>query len=156
VLLFAIHRPAELVPLLESGMLQRVLFADEMQQHAFDSLAEADELHDAIARSQPEIAGLLTELAVSEPPPPAALAEEAVFALARHAAERSLSRAESEARIAEREEDIERHARAAANCTLLSELLGPLRDPIAAGVGAAREAALRLVASLMQQELEDG
>ncbi|HTW99176.1 MAG TPA: hypothetical protein VMD59_10380 [Acidimicrobiales bacterium] len=154
MLLLALHRPGDLAPLLEAGVLDRLLFFDDVQRAAFDALAEADELHEAIAAASPEVAVMITELAVSEPPPDSEPAEQTVLGLARHAAERARSRAEAEARLAEQDADSARLARANTSTTLLQDLLALLNDPIAAGA-AAREAAQRLVASLQQQSLEE-
>ncbi len=118
VLLIALHQPGELAPLLDDGVLAPVLFADDRQRRAFDSLASAEQLHDAIATSDDDVAELLRELAVSEPEGMAA--EDAVLALARTAAERALARAKADARLAQQDEDLERHARASADSRMLA------------------------------------
>ncbi len=153
VLLVALHRPGELAPLLDAGICSPLLFADERQRRVFDALAGAEQLHDAIAAAEPDVASMLRELAVSELPETTS-AEDAVLALARTAAEQALSRAGAEARLAERAEDPERYARASADSRMLRELVGPLRDPLEAGEATARQAASALVAWLTRKALE--
>jgi DNA primase len=83
----AIHEPA-----LVSERLHAPLFADPLARSAFDALALAETLHDAIAADMSEDArDLLQRLAVEEPPwgdDPAAYATEVVVALIEAAANR--------------------------------------------------------------------
>ncbi len=62
VLRVAVHRPEDV-----AGMVAPCLFADEVERAAFEALARADTLHEAIAESGPEVAELLGRLAVEEP-----------------------------------------------------------------------------------------
>jgi DNA primase len=58
----AVHRPEAVADRLED-----VLFGDELQRRAFLTLAEADNLHDAIDGASPDVADLLRRVAVEEP-----------------------------------------------------------------------------------------
>jgi DNA primase len=90
----AVHRPDVVADRLEA-----VLFDDELQRAAFDALAGADDLHDAIAsaeESNPSVASLLRRLAVEEP---AADADDVIVTLVRNACRRALAGWESQARL---------------------------------------------------------
>jgi DNA primase len=89
----AVHHP-ELV----ADRLEPVLFADPQQRAAFDALAGADSLHDAIALAEdqaPQAADLLRRLAVEDP---SADADDVVVQLIRIAGRRALAELEAEAR----------------------------------------------------------
>ena len=58
----AVHRPEDV-----ADRLEEVLFVDEVQRRAFGLLVEADNLHQAVDRADPEVAELLRRLAVEEP-----------------------------------------------------------------------------------------
>jgi DNA primase len=58
----AVHRPETVADRLED-----VLFVDDLQRRAFLTLAEADNLHDAIDTAPPDVADLLRRVAVEEP-----------------------------------------------------------------------------------------
>jgi DNA primase len=58
----AVHRPAEVIDRLEG-----ILFVDPLQRRAFEALTRADNLHDAIEDSPPEVAALLRRVTVEEP-----------------------------------------------------------------------------------------
>jgi DNA primase len=58
----AVHRPEAVADRLED-----VLFVDDLQRRAFLTLAEADNLHDAIDGAPPDVADLLRRVAVEEP-----------------------------------------------------------------------------------------
>lgn len=86
----AVHRPD-----LVADRLEAVLFVDELQRRAFDVLAGADSLRDAVDRAQPEVANLLRRLAVEEPmepdDPTVDPADSVVSQLVREATTRALS-----------------------------------------------------------------
>jgi len=91
----AVHQP-ELV----AHRLEAVLFPEALQRAAFEALADADDLHDAIETAEhddPRVAGLLRRLAVEEP---AADADDVVMTLVRHASRRALAEVEAQARLA--------------------------------------------------------
>jgi len=91
----AVHRP-ELV----AARLESALFPDELQRAAFDALAGADDLHEAVEaaeRHDPRVAALLRRLAVEEP---ASDADDVVVTLVRNASRRALAVAEAQARMA--------------------------------------------------------
>jgi DNA primase len=58
----AVHRPETVADRLED-----VLFVDDLQRRAFLTLADADNLHDAIDTAPPDVADLLRRVAVEEP-----------------------------------------------------------------------------------------
>jgi DNA primase len=90
----AVHRP-ELV----AERLEGILFPDELQRAAFEALAGADDLHDAVEtaeRHDPRVAALLRRLAVEEP---ATDADDVVMTLVRNASRRALAVAEAQARM---------------------------------------------------------
>lgn len=89
-LLLAVHEPATMAP-----WLDECLFADETHRVAFRVLAEATDLHEAIAAAPPAAAALVRQLAVEEPE---AEPFGTVLQLVRAAAERALARLETEAR----------------------------------------------------------
>ncbi|HXQ18961.1 MAG TPA: DNA primase [Acidimicrobiales bacterium] len=59
---FAVHRPEAVADRLEA-----VLFVDELQRRAFETLLGADDLHQAIDDAPPDVAELLRRVAVEEP-----------------------------------------------------------------------------------------
>jgi DNA primase len=123
----AIHRPEEI-----NESLQDVLFADDLQREAFGALVDADDLHQAIEGATPEVATLLTRLAVEEP---RSVAEDVLVQLVRDVIRRELVVAAAEAR--ETPEAIEEAASATA-------WLQELDDP-----SLSAEATSRLVAWLV-------
>ncbi len=86
----AIHRPEDV-----GDRLEAALFRDEVQRAAFQSLVDADDLHQAIDRSSPPVQALLVRLTVEEP---TSEPEDVVLQLVRHAARRELRVITSEAR----------------------------------------------------------
>jgi DNA primase len=123
----AIHRPEEI-----GASLQEVLFGDDVQREAFRSLVDTDDLHEAIGGAPPEVANLLTRLAVEEP---RSAAGDVLVQLVRDATRRELVVAAAEAR--ETPEAIEEAASATA-------WLQELDDP-----SLSAEATARLVAWLV-------
>jgi DNA primase len=59
---FAVHRPEAV-----GDRLEAVLFVDELQRRAFQTLLAADDLHQAIDDAPPDVAELLRRVAVEEP-----------------------------------------------------------------------------------------
>jgi DNA primase len=59
---FAVHRPEAVADRLES-----VLFVDDLQRRAFETLLSSDDLHQAIDDAPPDVAELLRRVAVEEP-----------------------------------------------------------------------------------------
>jgi DNA primase len=94
----AVHRP-ELV----ADRLEEVLFADDLQRRAFRALASADNVQDAVAQSDPEVADLLRRLTVEEPLVPddsqTDPADPVVVLLVREASRRALADRQAEARL---------------------------------------------------------
>jgi DNA primase len=88
----AIHRPDEM-----DGRLETVLFADARQRAAFDALAAAETLRDAIDDAPPEVSELLVRLSV-EQPLPGSTPDEIVDHLLRVAVRREIRRMEAESR----------------------------------------------------------
>ncbi len=89
----ALHRP-ELV----ASRLEPLLFGDPVQRAAFEALAEADGLHEALATvdaTAPDVADLLRRLAVEEPTDDA---DAVVVQLVRIASRQVLRRLETDAR----------------------------------------------------------
>jgi len=90
----AVHSP-ELV----AARLEAVLFPDELQRAAFEALAGADDLHEAVEAAEhhdPRVAAMLRRLAVEEP---ASDADDVVVTLVRNASRRALAVAEAQARL---------------------------------------------------------
>lgn len=58
----AVHRPEAVADRLEG-----VLFSDPVQRRAFELLAEADDVHQAMADAPPEVSDVLRRAAVEEP-----------------------------------------------------------------------------------------
>jgi hypothetical protein len=86
----AIHRPDEVAHRLEAA-----LFTDELQRAAFVTLVDADDLHQAIDSSPPQVRALLVRLTVEEPISDAA---GVVAQLVRQATLREIVEVEREAR----------------------------------------------------------
>ncbi len=84
----AIHRPSEM-----ADRLSEVLFRDETQRAAYVALVGADDLHEAIDSSPPEVAELLVRLTVEEP---RAAADEVVVQLVRDGVRREMAVASAE------------------------------------------------------------
>ena len=90
----AVHRPERVADRLEA-----LLFPDELQRAAFEALAGADDLHEAVEAAEdhdPRVASLLRRLAVEEP---ATDADDVVVTLVRNASRRALAVAEAQARL---------------------------------------------------------
>jgi hypothetical protein len=90
----AVHDPDRI-----GERLERFLFIDELQARAFDALASAETISQAIAlvdEDDPEVASLLRRLTVEES---AADADDCVVQLIRAAAHRSLVALQAEARL---------------------------------------------------------
>ncbi len=139
----AVHRP-ELV----ADRLEEVLFVDELQRRTFTVLASADDLQDAIAGADPDVADLLRRIAVEELLPPdgnvADPIDAVVAQLLREAVRRPLADLQSEARAdpSDRPDLMEESARIR---RLLLDLEVPDRG---------RDAADRLVAWLLSRAEE--
>jgi DNA primase len=86
----AIHRPDDV-----GTRLDPVLFRDDLQRAAFEALVDADDLHEAIDSSAPEVRALLVRLTVEEP---VGEPDEVVLQLVRDAARRELTVITGEAR----------------------------------------------------------
>ncbi len=150
-LALAVHRPAEVAELFDA-----VLFTDPLQREAFEVLASASELHEAIAASSPSVADLLLRIAVAD------LETDAdplgtFVALARAAAETSLAAFGREARAAERSGSpagTREHLEQSGVVRRDLELLRDAGDSLGPGAPAI-DAAKRLVAWMVQRE-EDG
>ncbi len=148
-LLLAIHRPDRVAHLLEE-----VLFTDPLQRAAFVALRDAETLHEALARAEPEAAELLGRLAAGgaadELDP-----EGTVIRLVREAGRSVLHGLERDARLASSREDGEMAWRqaTAAHAWLRGQLAA--LDELGAseaGTPAALEAAMGLVAWLAQRQ----
>jgi len=115
----AVHRP-ELV----AHRLESVLFVDPVQRAAFDVLAEADDVHDALAvaeRGEAQVGQLLRRLMVEEP---SADADDVIMQLVRIASRRALADVEAQARLSP--DDLPELARVAAS---VRRDLEDLEDP---------------------------
>ncbi|MDQ4072392.1 MAG: toprim domain-containing protein, partial [Actinomycetota bacterium] len=133
----AVHRPERV-----AGRLEGVLFAGEVTRSAFESLAAAGNLSNAIASSSPEAAALLGRIAVEEAE---ADPDDVVARLVEHAASRALVEVRARARRAVSPTDY------APIITWLKLNVEQLRDP------ASRvEASKQLVAWLVQFGQEGG
>jgi DNA primase len=86
----AIHRPDDV-----GDRLQAPLFRDGLQRAAFQALVDADDLHEAIDGSPPEVRALLVRLTVEEP---VGEPDEVVVQLVRDAVRRELTLLTAEAR----------------------------------------------------------
>ncbi|MHB1781685.1 MAG: DNA primase [Acidimicrobiales bacterium] len=150
-LALAVHRPVEVAELFDA-----VLFTDPLQREAFEVLASASELHEAIAASAPSVADLLLRIAVAD------LETDAdplgtFVALTRAAAEAALAAFGREARAAERSGSpagTREHLEKSGVVRRDLELLRDAGDSLGPGVPAI-DAAKRLVAWMVQRE-EDG
>ncbi|HEV3266147.1 MAG TPA: DNA primase [Acidimicrobiales bacterium] len=117
----AIHRPEDVAHRLEAA-----LFSDDLQRAAFQALMAADDLHQAIDTSTPEVRAMLVRLTVEEPK---GEPDEVVSQLVRDAVRRQLSLATREARTS---------AEAAAEAAAASVWVQELDDPSAAAAATAR------------------
>jgi DNA primase len=89
-----VHRPERV-----SDRLEPVLFPDELQRAAYQALAGAVDLHQAVESAEegdPRVASLLRRLAVEEP---ATDADDVVVTLVRNASRRALTVSEAQARM---------------------------------------------------------
>lgn len=86
----AIHRPDDV-----GDRLEAALFSDDLQREVFRSLVSADDLHQAIDDSSPEVRALLVRLTVEEP---RGEPDDVVRQLVRDAARRELHLVTAEAR----------------------------------------------------------
>jgi DNA primase len=133
----AVHRPESV-----AGRLEGVLFAGAATRAAFESLAGAGSLSDAIARSSPDAAALLRRIAVEEAD---ADPDDVVGRLVEHAASRALVEVQAMARRSVSPTDY------APTSTWLKLSIEQLRDP------ASRvEASKQLVAWLVEFGQEGG
>ena len=146
-LALAVHDPASM-----AGRLDGCLFADPTQRAAFEALAGAASLHEAIEAADDDVADLLRQLAVIEPE---ADADETVIALARTAAQVALGEIEADARQADASGDPERLAAAGAAISWLKLQLETLQDPNTEGgpPAGATEMTAGLVAWLAQRHV---
>jgi DNA primase len=88
----ALHKPESV-----AARLEPFLFADPLQRQAFEALASAESLQDAMdATTDDELAGLLRRLVVEEP---TAEADDVVVQLVRIASRRVLAELQAEARV---------------------------------------------------------
>jgi len=90
----AVHRPDSV-----AARLEPFVFLDPLQRHAFEILAETEDLQQALDLAEerdPELAGLLRRLMVEEP---TADADDVVVQLVRIASRRALADVETEARL---------------------------------------------------------
>jgi DNA primase len=97
----AVHRPGDLAAHLrldDPPRLAGVLFTDPVYRNAFIALLGATTLHDALATSDPDVAGLLSRLALEETD---AEGDDVLCLLVRNAGVRTLQRLESDARVSE-------------------------------------------------------
>jgi DNA primase len=133
----AIHRPEDV-----ADRLEPVLFSDAVQRAAFDELASASTLHEAIARADPDVAALLERLAVEDA---RADADEIVTRLVDLAACRALAELESDARTSD-----DRALEVAPITTWLRLKIEELRQP-----GTAVEAVDGLLPWLVEAAQED-
>jgi len=140
----AIHRPEAV-----AHLFHEVIFSDPIQRAAYRVLAEATELHEAIAASPPEVADLLRRLTVidleSDADP-----EGTYIALVRVAAHRELVALNSEARQGGDGSDSERLRTVAVVMEDLEQLRDNTDGPV--NEAGAIEAAGRLVAWLVRRE----
>lgn len=125
------------------------MFADPLQRAAFEALASARELHEAIARAEPEVSDLLSRLAVEEPPEPGDL-DGTLAALVRHAVEHELRAVQAESRQATDDSAADRASRESA---FAKQQLEVMHAAMTNGVPsrAASEARGRLVAWLKER-----
>ncbi|MGH9169792.1 MAG: DNA primase [Acidimicrobiales bacterium] len=123
-LALAVHQPAVMAPRLDVS-----LFVDPVQRAAYEALASAASLHEAIEAASEPAADLLRRLAVSEP---AASSDQTVVALVRTATTRAVGDLESDARKAEAAGQDDLLMQAAATLQWVKPLLQMLSDP---GVG---------------------
>jgi DNA primase len=93
VLRLAVHRPEAVATVLED-----LLFDDDVNRAAFQALAEADTLHDAIEQAGPEASALLSRLAVEEAD---AEADDVIALVVRRATLRALTGLEAQARASQ-------------------------------------------------------
>jgi len=139
----AVHRPD-----LVAGRLDDALFADDLQRRTYAALAAAEDLRQAVDRSEPEVAELLRRLSVEEPlvpdDPRTDPADPVIAQLVGEAARRSI--AERRARsIADQQTLASLNAETASATLWLQDLDNPER---------CREAADRLVAWLLEARQE--
>ncbi|HMK63702.1 MAG TPA: DNA primase [Acidimicrobiales bacterium] len=137
----AVHRPESVVDRLEP-----FVFLDPLQRHAFETLAEAESLPEALELAEdrdPNLPGLLRRLMVEEP---TADADDVVVQLVRIASRRALADVEAEARLSP--DAIERLA------PIIARVRGDLDDLDEASGGII--AADRLLAWLSERHEESG
>lgn len=120
-LTLAIHAPETM-----AGRLDESLFADPLQRAAYNALASATSLHQAIESSDDAVADLLLQLAVSESE---ADADPTIVQLVRAAAMRALGQIEAEGRTAEAAGDQARLFAAAADIAQLKAELEVMLEP---------------------------
>ena len=117
----AIHSPESM-----ADRLDAVLFADPVQRRAFQALASAASLREAINSADDDAADLLRQLVVGEP---ASDPDQTVVALARAAGTTALLDAEAAARVADDEHDEAGLTSAAMTITWLKEQLEAMSEP---------------------------
>ncbi len=117
----AIHRPDDV-----GDRLEAALFRDDLQRAAFQSLVDADDLHQAIDTAPPQVQALLVRLTVEEP---TSEPGEVVSQLVRHAARRELRVITAEARTS---------AAAAQEAAAVTAWVQELDDPDASAAATAR------------------
>ncbi len=148
VLALAIHEPASL-----ANRLDVCLFTDATQREAYQALAGAPSLHDAIEQAEDPVAQLLVELANSDPE---IGVDQALVALVRARAQEALTDLQAEAREAQAAGD---EARLLRNAPVVGWLKSELELFSEVGAGdhppePVTEAADRLVAWLLQRRGE--
>ncbi len=138
----AVHRPD-----LAAGRLEWVLFSDPVQRRAFQALAGANNLHQAISAADAEAADLLLMVA-AEPDEVVPDAEGVIAHLVREATRRALAELSVAARLASSDEERTSIAREDAWARLMLEELAPDGTSPAA----VAEAADHLLAWLLRRE----
>jgi DNA primase len=147
-LALAIHDPRAM-----AGRIGEPLFADPIQQAAYNALAGSASLHDAIERSDEDVARLLVELATVEP---SVSPDQAVVALVRVRVQEAIAELQAEARSAQANGD---EAASLASAPVVARLKSELElfGEVGAGDNPPRhvtEAAGRLLAWLSQRHRE--
>ncbi len=97
-----VHRRDDIV-----DRLDRVLFASTVRRRAFDTLVETSDIREAIAAAEPDLANLLSRLAVEEPDGDP---DQAVVDLSRYATGRVLDQLRREAAGVREPEDLRSYA----------------------------------------------
>jgi DNA primase len=135
----AIHRPDDV-----GDRLETALFRDDLQRAAFQSLVDADDLHQAIDSASPPVQALLVRLTVEEP---TSEPGDVVLQLVRDAARRELRVITAEARTS---------AAAAQEAADVTAWVQELDDPAASAAATARLVAWLVVRARTNSPGEEG